>query len=153
MISVNWNDRWDGGNQDKEADVIWQNLSPAGSSWQVFAIGMVAMAWLCVTETRGVSGMGRAWEQRLQTVALETGLLCPVRLRSGDCSVLICCTSENTGWLWDPDKGTGDQLAWWEHWSRISSEFYPLQGIKMRWGFTCQGLGREHSSLMWCRQI
>lgn len=150
VISVNLNQRWAGGNQDKEADVIWQNLSPAGTSWQVSAIGMAAMAWLCGTGTRGISGMGRAWEQRLQTAALETGLLCPERLRAGDCSVLICCTSENTGWLGDPAKGTGCQLACWDYWSRLSFE---LQGIGMRWGFTRQSLGREHSSLMWCRQI
>lgn len=90
--SVNWNHRWAGGNKDKEADVFWQNLSLLGLpgrylplEWQLW-LGCVAQRW-------GISGMGHAWEQRLH----------PVRLRSGDCSVLICCTSENTGWLQDPD--------------------------------------------------
>lgn len=82
MISVEWNHNWARGNQDKEADVILQNFSPAGSLWQASALGAAARARLCGTETRNVSGMGRAWEWSLQTVALETGVPCEAQIRT-----------------------------------------------------------------------
>lgn len=56
--------------------MILQNFSPAGSPWQASALGAAATAGLCSTGKRGVSGMGRACEGRLQTTALETAVPC-----------------------------------------------------------------------------